>query len=357
MPAAPAQGPAAGRYHPLDWLGTLVAVLRGDGRIVFANAALEAALALSRRTLEGADFSGLLSEPQVLRTALEGARAHGFATLRFQAALRTPAGEALAVHASLAAAQEGADELLLELWPVCGQDRSERLREQGEAQRELVRNLAHEIKNPLGGIRGSAQLLELELADPALAEYTQVIVRETDRLQALVDRLLAPHRHGQRLAPVNIHEVCEHVRALVLAEHPQGLEVLRDYDTSLPELHGDREQLVQALLNIVRNAAQVLDEQSPAQGGRITLRTRVSRQPVLGRQRHRLALQLEVLDNGPGIPAELRERIFLPLVTGRDAGTGLGLTLAQAFVQRHDGIIECDSAPGCTRFAILLPLP
>ena len=233
----------------------------------------------------------------------------------------------------------------------------QRLLEQAQANKELIRNLAHEIKNPLGGIRGAAQLLQLELASPDLAEYTQVIIHEADRLQHLVDRLLAPHRQPRLVGDVNIHEVCEHVCRLVLAEHPRGLVIQRDYDTSIPEFRGDRAQLVQALLNIVQNAAQALGERIAAGDAQITLRSRVARQVTLGRQRHRLALELHVIDNGPGVPEAIKERIFYPLVTGRGGGSGLGLPLAQAFVQHHQGMIDCESRPGCTDFRILIPLP
>jgi two-component system nitrogen regulation sensor histidine kinase GlnL len=197
----------------------------------------------------------------------------------------------------------------------------------------------------------------MELPGPELAEYTQVIIHEADRLQGLVDRLLAPHRHPHQVGDVNIHEVCERVRSLVLAEYPQGLAVLRDYDTSIPEFRGDRAQLLQALLNIVQNAAQALAGRIAAGDAQITLRTRVARQVTFGRQRYRLALELHVIDNGPGVPEAIRERIFYPLVTGRDGGSGLGLTLAQTFVQQHQGLIDCDSEPGRTDFRILIPLP
>ena len=236
-------------------------------------------------------------------------------------------------------------------------DREERLLTLAQANKELVRNLAHEIKNPLGGIRGSAQLLEMELADRELAEYTQVIIHEADRLQVLVDRLLDPHRRPKMVGDVNIHELCERVRTLVLAEFPRGLAVVRDYDTSLPEFRGDREQLMQVLLNIVRNAAQALAERIARGDARIVLRTRAARQVTIARERQRLALELHVQDNGPGVPPALLDRIFHPLVSGRDGGTGLGLTLAQSFVEQHRGTIECESAPGRTLFRILLPLP
>jgi two-component system nitrogen regulation sensor histidine kinase GlnL len=218
----------------------------------------------------------------------------------------------------------------------------------------LIRNLAHEIKNPLGGLRGSAQLLERELDRPELREYTQVIIKEADRLQALMDRLLTPHR-APRLAPLGIHEVLERVRSLVLAEFSRGVAIVRDYDPSLPDLVGDKEQLIQALLNVVRNAAQALTA-IPGTGGTITLRTRALRQVTLLRQRHKLALELQVIDDGPGVPEDIREKIFNPLVSGRDGGSGLGLSLAQTFIHYHRGVIECDSRPGRTVFRIVLPL-
>ena len=228
---------------------------------------------------------------------------------------------------------------------------------QAEVTRELIRNLAHEIKNPLGGIRGAAQLLQMEVGSRPLAEYTQVIIHEADRLQALVDRLLAPHRKPHVVSDVNIHEVCERVRSLMLAEFPHGLEVARDYDASIPEFRGDREQLIQAVLNIAHNAAQALADRIAAGDACIVLRTRIARQVTIGKQRWRLALELHIQDNGPGVPDSILDRIFYPLVSGREGGSGLGLTLAQTFVQQHQGTIDCDSRPGETSFRILIPLP
>jgi two-component system, NtrC family, nitrogen regulation sensor histidine kinase GlnL len=234
-------------------------------------------------------------------------------------------------------------------------DREERQFGLTEANRQLMRNLAHEIKNPLGGVRGAAQLLESELT-PDQREYTRVIIAEADRLQALVDRLLAPHRAPRVVADVNIHEVLERVRMVMLAEFPRGLAIERDYDASAPEFRGDKEQLIQAVLNVVRNAAEALEDRIAAGDARIILRTRVARQATIARTRHRLALDLHIIDNGPGIPDELKDRVFFPLVSGRDTGTGLGLTLAQTFVQQHHGLIEVDSRPGRTDFRILIPL-
>jgi len=228
--------------------------------------------------------------------------------------------------------------------------------DQAQANKELIRNLAHEIKNPLGGIRGAAQLLQMEIESRDLTEYTQVIVREADRLQTLVDRLLAPHRRPHVVGPVNIHEVCERVRSLIVAEFPRGLQVIRDYDISLPEFQGDKEQLIQAVLNIVHNAAQALSERIAREDATIRLETRAVRQVTIAKQRHRLALELHVVDNGPGIPEEIKDRLFSPLVSGRDGGSGLGLNLAQTFVQQHKGLIECYSEPGHTDFKIMIPL-
>jgi len=350
---------AAQRFAALDFLSTLVVVVDAHGNVVFANAALESAMGMSRRMLEGAEFAQHLSDPSLLRSSLSAAHGQGYAAMSFDTGLQRVVQESLFVHVTVSA-MEHSELKLIELWVLeqqARQDREERLVEQAEANKELVRNMAHEIKNPLGGIRGAAQLLEMDLESKELREYTQVIIHEADRLQSLVDRLLAPHRHPHQLVDLNIHEVCERVRSLVLLEHPQGLKIRRDYDISIPEFKGDRAQLIQALLNIVQNAAQVLSEKVASGEAEIVLRTRVIRQVTIGRQRHRLALELHVIDNGPGVPDHIKERIFYPLVTGRDGGSGLGLPLAQTFVQRHHGLIECESTPGRTDFRILIPLP
>jgi len=355
-PSAPAS-PA--RFHSLDLLATLVAVVDTQGRVLFANAALEDALGMSRRSITGARMQDCFTDPALLDTALLGARGNEFAALRYDAHLRRLGHEPLPVHV-VVAQTDRSDEVIVELLPLeqqTRQEREERLIDQAQANKELIRNLAHEIKNPLGGIRGAAQLLQMELESKELIEYTQVIIHEADRLQALVDRLLAPHRRPHVVGDVNIHEVCERVRSLILAEFPKGLRVIRDYDTSIPEFRGDREQLIQAVLNIAHNAAQALAERIAAGDACITFRTRVGRQVTFGKQRYRLALELHVIDNGPGVPDSIKDRIFFPLVSGRDGGSGLGLTLAQTFVQQHHGLIECESEPGRTDFKILIPLP
>ena len=347
------------RFQPFDLLATLIAVVNADGSVLFANAALEDALGTSRRTLEGSRFGACFNDPQLLRTAIDGACSNNFATLRFEAMLRRVNHELMPVQVTLA--QTGkASELIIEMSPLeqqVRQEREERLLGQAQANKELIRNLAHEIKNPLGGIRGAAQLLQMEVESPDLVEYTQVIIHEVDRLQTLVDRLLAPHRRPHVVGDVNIHEVCERVRSVILAEFPRDLAIERDFDVSIPEFRGDREQLIQATLNIAHNAAQALAERRAAGDALLQFRTRIVRQVVVNKEWYRLALELHVIDNGPGVPDAIKDRIFYPLVSGREGGTGLGLTLAQTFVQQHHGVIECDSVPGRTDFKILIPLP
>jgi two-component system, NtrC family, nitrogen regulation sensor histidine kinase GlnL len=343
----------------LDALATLVAVVDLRAKVLFANTAFEDSLGISRRTIVGALLADYFVEPQTLLSALDGVASNAFATLRYDAELQKLGGEPMPVHVIIAQT-ERVDEVIVELLPLQQQtklDREERYLDQAQANKELIRNLAHEIKNPLGGIRGAAQLLQLELESKELTEYTQVIIHEADRLQTLVDRLLAPHRKPHVVADVNIHEVCERVRSLIVAEFPKGLRVVRDYDTSIPDFRGDKEQLIQVLLNIAHNAAQVLGERMAAGDACIQFKTRIARQVTFGKKRYRLALELHVIDNGPGIPDEIKDRIFYPLVSGREGGSGLGLTLAQTFVQQHDGLIECQSQSGRTEFKILIPLP
>jgi two-component system nitrogen regulation sensor histidine kinase GlnL len=228
--------------------------------------------------------------------------------------------------------------------------REEHLIAQYQATRALLNGLAHEIKNPLGGLRGAAQLLERELDDPSLREYTRIIIEEADRLRNLVNRMLGPNTVPKK-RPCNIHEVLEHVRQLVQAEDTHAITIHTDYDPSIPECHGDREQLIQAILNIMRNATQALHGT-----GEIWLRTRVLRHATIGLQRHKLVARIQITDNGPGIPPAMIEQIFYPMITGRPEGTGLGLPIAQALIKQHGGLIECTSQPGMTTFAVLLPL-
>ena len=376
----------ASRYDSFDLLATMVAVARPDGALVFVNARFEDVASLSRRALVGGSLFDWFVDSHQLRETLKAVSGNQVATARFDGTMkRAPlaAHEVLPVHVIVTQIDHGAppqpdktlasagrrpaayasgwsDLVLVEMLEIeqqTRQDREERALGQVQANKELIRNLAHEIKNPLGGIRGAAQLLAMELNSRELTEYTQVIIHEADRLQALVDRLLAPHRRPHVVSDVNIHEVCERVRSLILAEFPRGLAVKRDYDTSIPDFRGDREQLIQAVLNIAHNAAHALASRIQDGDARLVMRTRVARQVTIGKQRFRLALELHIEDNGPGVADDIRDRIFYPLVSGREGGSGLGLTLAQTFVQQHQGMIECDSEPGRTVFSIVIPLP
>ncbi|MBX9811386.1 MAG: PAS domain-containing protein [Burkholderiales bacterium] len=350
----------------LDLLAAAVMLVDENLAAHYMNPAAENLFELSNKNVTGLALNELFTDSAMLAAAVSYARANNCSYTEHDLVLGV-SGRKLLLSCTVTPVgleESGSGEgFLLEFRHIEQQlriAREERMLDQSQANRELIRNLAHEIKNPLGGIRGAAQLLDRELDRPNLHEYTQVIMKEADRLQMLMDRLLTPHRLPQP-ALVNIHEVLERVRSVILAEYP-GISVRRDYDTSLPPLKGDREQLIQAVLNIVRNAAQALTGKgegpfpSPAGGGKIVLRTRIARQVTLARKRYRHALALEICDNGPGIPEDIRERIFYPLVSGRDGGSGLGLTLAQNFISQHHGTVTFESVPGSTCFTVLLPV-
>jgi len=344
---------AASSFSGLDLLATPVVLVDDELRVMYANPAAEDLFAFSLKNVVGQPLAQLFTDSGELIVSLNEVLGHNWSYTGRDLTLTRPGQAGLHLNCLVTPTENAAARLLIEFRPIDQQlriAREQRQMDQQQANRELIRNLAHEIRNPLGGLRGSAQLLERELERPELREYTQVIIKEADRLQALMDRLLTPHRPPQ-VAALNIHEVLERVRSLVLAEFPAGISIRRDYDASLPDFHGDKEQLIQAVLNIARNAAQALNGK-----GEIEFRTRAARQVTLGKQRYKLALELRVMDNGPGIPEELHERMFYPLVSGRDGGSGLGLTLSQTFVQQHRGTIECDSEPGRTCFTIMLPL-
>jgi two-component system nitrogen regulation sensor histidine kinase GlnL len=246
---------------------------------------------------------------------------------------------------------EQVNEILVELQQVDTHlriSKEERLLSQQNTARLLVRGLAHEIKNPLGGLRGAAQLLDLELHDPELKEYTRIIIAESDRLQGLMDKMLGPNKLPNKKA-INIHEVLERVRQLVQVE--SSLTIKSDYDPSIPDILADKDQLIQAILNIAKNAVQALNGD-----GDITIRTRIHRQVTIGRKRYKLAVKCDIIDNGPGIDADMMNQIFYPMITGRADGTGLGLSIAQALINQHNGLIECTSEPGNTVFSIFLPI-
>jgi two-component system nitrogen regulation sensor histidine kinase GlnL len=346
-------------FSGLELLATAVVILDDAYVVRYTNPAAENLLGAGAKSLVGQPFAALFTDNATLEGMLAEALAVHWSYRAQTVSYEHSGREPLPLSCVVTPIDVAGTPLLVELRPIQEQlrlEREERLLEQQETTRELLRNLAHEIKNPLGGLRGSAQLLERELDRPELREYTQVIIKEADRLQVLLDRLLTPQRTVQ-LAAVNIHEVLERVRSLVQAEFPSGISVLRNYDPSVPDLVGDIEQLIQAVLNVVRNAAQaLLSGANGGRGGTIVLRTRSARQVTIARQRHKLALELQVMDDGPGVPEEIRDRVFIPLVSGREGGSGIGLALVRTYVQNHGGVVEFDSRPGRTLFTLLLPL-
>ncbi|WP_231912945.1 nitrogen regulation protein NR(II) [Sterolibacterium denitrificans] len=353
----------------LEYLTTAVVLLDDRLRVCYANPAAEQLLATSVVHLIGQPMGPFFEagdwDPADLRDAQVGQHAYTRREARLcppgsDHVVRvdytiTPLGDAGRVNC--------ATQLLMELQPL---DRLLRISREGslfaanQATRALVRGVAHEVKNPLGGIRGAVQLLARELNDPGLQEYIDVIISETDRLRNLVDRMLGPRKLPD-FRRINIHQVLERVRMIQQAELGDALVIERDYDPSLPELWGDLDQLIQVVLNILRNAVQSLMDPAAAEARsgqdrpRIVMRSRVLRQLTIGAQCHRLVCLVEVEDNGPGIGEELRETLFYPMVTGRSQGTGLGLPIAQSIIQQHGGLIECDSRPGRTVFRILIP--
>jgi two-component system nitrogen regulation sensor histidine kinase GlnL len=352
-------------FAGLEHLATAVILLDDHLKVTYANPGAEVLFALSAKQIVGQSISQVFPGCDILCSAVENSLRTNSPFREHEFSITTPRQASLAVTCTVTPVDQPPASLVLEFQQMDQQlriAREERMLIHQQANTELLRNLAHEIRNPLGGLRGAAQLLEHELPDASLREYTQVIIKEADRLQLLMDRLLVPHR-VPKYEPTNIHEVLERVRSLLLAEspqnaskdHPKAITVKRDYDTSLPDIIGDREKLIQAVLNIARNAAQAM-QASGQQNGEITLRTRAERQVTLAKKRYRVAIKLQIIDNGPGIPAEIRDRIFYPLVSGREGGSGLGLTLAQTFITQHHGMIECESEPGRTCFTILLPI-
>jgi two-component system nitrogen regulation sensor histidine kinase GlnL len=342
-------------FAGLDLLTTATVVVDSNLRVRFVNTAAESLFGTSLKSVYLQSLVHLIPgvDPLVETTLLAMESDMGFIEHEWEIPQKNST-EPLVVSCTGTPIHLPLEGFLLEFRPISQRmkiAREEKLIENQKTNRELMRNLAHEVRNPLGGIRGAAQLLEEELEREDLKEYTQVIRSESARLENLMDRMLSPHQGGQHLVTVNIHEVLERVRSVILAEYPQGITMVRDYDLSLPEMTADREQLIQAILNITRNAAQAM------QGvGQIRLETRVMRQITLARQRFRLGIQIKIVDNGPGIPKALQGRIFQPLVSGREGGSGLGLMLAQNLISQHHGLVEFESSPGSTCFSILLPL-
>jgi two-component system nitrogen regulation sensor histidine kinase GlnL len=346
----------------LDNLSTAVLLVDDAMIITYLNAAAESLLAVSANRVCGSSaeifFAGSDLHMATLRKAFQSGRPF---TER-KVSLFLPDQTQIIVDYSVTPFQQGKEKMLI--IEMQGMDRIMRInREEAmlsahKTSKNLIRGLAHEIKNPLGGIRGAAQLLasELENSDPELREYTDIITSEVERLSKLVDRMLGPNKPA-RMAPVNIHAVTEQVATLVKAETQGELPIVRDYDPSIPDIMGDKEQLIQAVLNVVRNAMQSLKAANMiGKGGAIRLRTRIQRHFTIGKHHHRVVCRLDVIDNGPGIPGDIAERIFYPMISGRPEGTGLGLSIAQSAINLHRGLIECDSRRGHTQFTIYLPI-
>ena len=341
----------------LDNISTAIIALDAELRVVSLNVSSQDLLETSELRSLGRTPRKLVSRPDGLVQVLKQVRATRSPLARRGMPLTLLSGRE--IHVDLMVTPVSQSEygisLLLELQPVdrlLKISRDENLYNAQETTRAMIRGLAHEIKNPLGGVRGAAQLLARELPDEELTEYTNIIIREADRLRDLVDRLLGPNQALDN-RNLNIHEVLEHVHDLIAAETDHRISLVRDYDPSIPEVHGDRSQLIQAVLNIMRNALQAAPDVDKCE---IALRSRAKRQFTIGNLRHRLVCQIDIEDNGPGVPADMLQSIFMPMVTGRAEGTGLGLTIAQSIIARHGGMLECASQPGRTCFTIYLPM-
>lgn len=345
----------------LDSLTTAILVLDEDLRLQYINLAAESLLAISGRQVNQAYLGDIFLDAEQDIEGIQQALAEQHSFTRRKTQLHLQHGKTMQVDYTVTPLSDFGDAaVLLEIQGMNYAERisrDETLISTHETTRELVRGLAHEIKNPLGGIRGAAQLLASELPNSELTDYTNVIIEEADRLHKLVDRLVGS-RKPMEFRALNVHEVLERIRSLIEAEvRDMDIAVVRDYDPSIPEIQGDFEQLIQAGLNIVRNAVQALESPHVKhRSGLIELKTRIMRNITIGKVFHRLVVRVEVVDNGPGVPPELIDNIFFPMISGRAEGTGLGLSIAHSIVNQHKGIIECKSKPGCTKFSIYLPV-
>lgn len=343
----------------LDNLVTSVFLLDQRLHVDYLNSAAQTLLGLGPNQALGRSFIDLARGAETLTPLFERARRSGEGVVQRELAWPAPGGVDRILDCAVTQVKLGEDSsrLLVEIEDITQHRRLTRenaLLAQLGGSRLMVRQLAHEIKNPLGGLRGAAQLLERELLDPALREYTRVIISEADRLTNLLDSMLGPGRPPAKQL-INVHELLERVYHLLRSEAPDGVTVERDYDPSLPPLTVDPNHIIQAMLNLGRNAIQALSG-GKVQSPRLILRTRAATNSSVGAHRHRLAATIQFEDNGPGVLQEIRDTIFYPLVSGRADGTGLGLGIAQDLVSRHGGLIEFDSAPGRTIFVITLPM-
>lgn len=339
----------------LDNMHSAVLLLDNQLRLRYMNASAEALLQMSALRNEGLPIKQVFAENGKIPEGLIKALKNNQRFTKRQTVLRLSIPDEITVDYTVTPLNDQNDLLLMEIQPL---DRAlkinqeEMLLSSQAISRRLVRGLAHEIKNPLGGIRGAAQLLERELPDPQLKDYTDIIINEADRLRKLVDQMLGPHK-APNIKPANIHEILEHVRKLLLAETQQTLAIEVDYDPSIPDIPLDRSQLIQALLNIARNAMQAMENITEP---KLFFRTRIQRMFTIGNVLHKLILRIDIVDNGPGIPDDLKENLFFPMVSGRPAGTGLGLSISQSIISQHQGLIKYESEPGQTVFSIYLPL-
>ena len=339
----------------IESLNTAILLVDEDFSIIYLNPAAQALLNVSSNSVHGRQLHNVLANTTELEHAISRSVIERSVFSEREISIFVPTSRTrIKVDCTFTpyALESGLAAVLIELRPMdrlLRIAREENRLAQQNAVKTLVRGLAHEVKNPLGGLRGAAQLLERELHSEELKEFTQIIIGEADRLQHLVDDMLGPNQL-LRKSPISIHQVLEHVRQLIVAEGKEGIEITRDYDPSLPDIIVDQDRLIQATLNIVRNATEAI-----ASSGRIVLKTRMLRQFTLGHKHHRLVLKVQIIDNGPGIAKELIDHIFYPMVTGRSNGSGLGLSITQTIVSQHEGLVECTSEPGNTVFTILLP--
>ena len=339
----------------LEGLNEAVLLFDADLKLRYANPAAEMLVGASSRQIIGHSFAELISPREPVVEKIRDAVKSNHPFSKHEEMVTFFDGKEMIVDFTVNILQSpfGAPEVLLEVTPIdrlLRISRDDALVAQQAVTQELLRGLAHEIKNPLGGLRGAAQLLERELNSEEQKEYTRVIIDEADRLQKLVNRLLGPSGMP-KMQEVNIHEVLEYVRNIVTRDKNNDIRIHRDYDPSIPDIKADPDLLIQTVLNIVKNAYEALGKR-----GNITMRTRVIRKFTIGTQTHRIVLKLDIIDDGPGIPDSIKDKIFFPMVTGRAEGTGLGLSIAQRLVHQHGGILEVESHPGRTVFSILLPI-
>jgi two-component system nitrogen regulation sensor histidine kinase GlnL len=344
----------------LEYLNTGILLLDVDLSVIYMNPAAEVLLQVSGRQGLGEHFYDLAWESEEDKESLQNSISTGYTFTKRETEIVLHNTHTITVDYSVSPIVHPESRTPCLLIEIQGRDRlmrisrEEQIISKQETTRELVRGMAHEIKNPLGGIRGAAQLLSRALPDQSLDEYTNIIIEEADRLRDLVDRLLGSHQLPKQ-ETTNIHEIIERVCQLIEVDQIGNIKIVRDYDPSIPEFISDKSQLIQAILNLCRNAVQAMVE-AGIEKPTLCLRTRTKSQFTIGHHRHRLVAHISIVDNGPGIPQNLKENLFYPMVSGRAEGTGLGLSIAQSLINQHEGIIEYESEIGRTEFSIFLPL-